>query len=428
MFSWPQKTRGKNILLIIDPQIDFHTGSLAVPHAIEDAKKIVELINSGKFDEIHVSLDTHTKNHIGHPGFYDSGYVPFGNYYNGEPVKDEEGNDLGPKKDDEGNAIPKTVAKQKIVQTDVALPPDYLETYNEIHKTARNTDYMMWPEHCIEGSDGHKIYKPIHDALQNAESVKHVRYHIKGQNELTEMYSIFSATVKPPVSYFSTGKRYNPDENGPTVEENKIRKSSKLYYTNPYKKEEGVRSYVEACKYINLDTSMNTGLINNLCGKEGQNTVYVCGQAKSHCVADSIIDLLKVGKGEVVLIEDASSPVLTDPEKEQLNEGKEVKSFLLGIAEDNISKAEGGKAKFSKISTSNLLQKLEEMYSDGTVEVTGYDKEELIKERLNSSRKHPEIRKSVVRSGGRKTRKNKRTKRTKAKRANKKKRKNTQRR
>ena len=65
---------GKNILLIIDPQIDFHTGSLAVPHAEEDAKKIVELINSGKFDEIHVSLDTHTKNHIGHSGFYNSGY------------------------------------------------------------------------------------------------------------------------------------------------------------------------------------------------------------------------------------------------------------------------------------------------------------------------------------------------------------------
>ena len=383
---------GKNILLIIDPQIDFHTGSLAVPNAEEDAKKIVELINSEKFHEIHVSLDTHTKNHIGHSGFYHSGY------------KEKETYD--------GTQI----------AADKKLPDNYLKTYNEIHKTARDTDYMMWPEHCIEGSDGHKIYPPIHDALKNVEKMEEqgknviVRYHIKGQNELTEMYSIFSATVKPPVSYFSTGKRYNPAEDGPTVEENKKRKSSKLYYTNPYKKEEGVRSYVEACKYINLDTSMNTGLINNLCGKEGQNTVYVCGQAKSHCVADSIIDLLKVGKGKVVLIEDASSPVLVP--------GLD----LLTPAMKKINTVdEGQEKKFSKISTDNLLQKLEEMYSDDTVEVTGSEKNGLIKSRLDSSMRKPRLRKSVVR-GGRKTRKNKRTKRTKAKRANKKKRKNTQRR
>lgn len=394
-----EKSDGKNILLIIDPQNDFHTGSLAVPHAEEDAKKIVELIKSGKFDEIHVSLDTHTKNHIGHSGFYDSGYVPMGEYYNGEHVKDEEGNDLGPKKNDEGKVIDKTVAKQKIAEEDAPLPDNYLETYNGIHKTARNTDYMMWPEHCIEGSTGHEIYPLIHDALKNVQSLKHVRYHIKGQNELTEMYSIFSATVKPPVPYSSIGKRYNPDKESPTVAENNKRKTA-WYYINPYKKEEGVISYDEARKYINLDTSMNTGLINNLCGKKGQNTVYVCGQAKSHCVADSIIDLLKVGKGKVVLIEDASSPVLLPAEKIALKDGKEVKSYLLGIAEDNISKAEGGEAKFSKILTSNLLQELEERAADNRVEVRG----------------------------GRKTRKNKRTKRTKAKRANKKKRKKTQRR
>ena len=131
----------------------------------------------------------------------------------------------------------------------------------------------------------------------------------------------------------------------------------------------------------------------------------------------------------MVLIEDASSPVLTPPEKEQFNDGKEVNSFLLGIAEESISKADGGEAKkFSKISTDNLLQKLEEMYSDDTVEVTTEDgKREIFKSRLDSSMRKPRLRKSVVR-GGRKTRKNKRTKRTKAKRANKKKRKNTQRR
>lgn len=407
MFSWPQKTRGKNILLIIDPQIDFHTGSLAVPNAEEDAKKIVELINSEKFHEIHVSLDTHTKNHIGHSGFYDSGYVPFGNYYNGEPVKDEEGNDAGPKKDDEGNAIPKTVAKQKIIQTDVVLPDNYLETYNEIHNTARGTDYMMWPEHCIEGSDGHKIYPPIYHALKEAESVKHVRYHIKGQNELTEMYSIFSATVNP-TECGGPEKRYNPS-------------ASERYEENDYNREQGVSSYDEACKHVNLNTSINRGLINNLCGEQGENTVYVCGQAKSHCVADSIIDLLKVGKGKVVLIKDASSPVLTPPEKEQFNKGKEVNSVLLGIAEKNIMNAKRENSiSFEKKNTITVIQ-----------ELGGKPSQEL---KNNAVRKRSSyfmrnlMRNPFEKRGGRKTRKNKRTKRTKAKRANKKKRKNTQRR
>lgn len=62
----------KNILLIIDPQIDFHPaggvgslahpqGSLAVAGANEDTHKISQLIlkNIEKFDEIVVTLDSH---------------------------------------------------------------------------------------------------------------------------------------------------------------------------------------------------------------------------------------------------------------------------------------------------------------------------------------------------------------------------------
>ena len=91
----------KKILLIIDPQNDFHensllidgevkNGSLAVGHSVEDAEKIVKLINNGKFDEIHVSLDTHTYEHIGHPGFYEKGHSPLGFYDGTQIAKDEE--------------------------------------------------------------------------------------------------------------------------------------------------------------------------------------------------------------------------------------------------------------------------------------------------------------------------------------------------
>ena len=177
--------------------------------------------------------------------------------------------------------------------------------------------------------------------------------------------------------------------------ESSLRERAKKYWMRSYPKEEGVTSYKEACKYINLDTEMNRGLINNLCGEQGQNTVYVCGQAKSHCVADSIIDLLKEGKGKVVLIEDASSPVLIPAEMEQLKQGKIVESVLLGIAEGNISEADEGEAKkFSKISTEELLNNLDKAR---TKHIIG----------SNTSRRNP-----FRTKGGRKTRKNKRRDKT----------------
>lgn len=54
--------KNKNILLIIDPQVDFHPGgSLAVQGANEDSARIASLIseNIQDIDEIYVTLDSH---------------------------------------------------------------------------------------------------------------------------------------------------------------------------------------------------------------------------------------------------------------------------------------------------------------------------------------------------------------------------------
>lgn len=268
----------KKILLIIDPQNDFHEGgTLAVPNAVEDAKKIAKLIESRKFDEIHVSLDTHTDKHIGHSGFYKPSYEPFKEF-----------------KTNTDNLVP----------SDEELPEDYLRKYNDKHMEKRNLNFNLWPLHCIEKTDGHKIHPIINDALTVKENI--VKYHIKGQNELTEMYSIFSATVDPSELKFDN--------------ENNLKSYFRYdgeYKDNPYngtgyKREEGVYTYEEACKMVNLATDMNNGLIKNLLGEN--NDVYVCGQARSHCVADSIIDLLSYKEknnslSEIYLIEDCSSPV-----------------------------------------------------------------------------------------------------------------------
>lgn len=62
------------ILFIIDPQVDFHTGSLKVPGAEEDSVRIAEMIkeNMDSIDEIVISLDSHNRNHIAHAVFWKS--------------------------------------------------------------------------------------------------------------------------------------------------------------------------------------------------------------------------------------------------------------------------------------------------------------------------------------------------------------------
>ena len=61
----------KIVLLIICPQKDFHEGgSLAVPGADADSKRIAEMImdeqNIHRIDEIYVALDSHYRTHIAH--------------------------------------------------------------------------------------------------------------------------------------------------------------------------------------------------------------------------------------------------------------------------------------------------------------------------------------------------------------------------
>lgn len=52
----------KNILLIVDPQNDFITGSLAVEGAKEKMMKLAES-DLDKYDYVCVTMDTHPKNH-----------------------------------------------------------------------------------------------------------------------------------------------------------------------------------------------------------------------------------------------------------------------------------------------------------------------------------------------------------------------------
>jgi cephalosporin hydroxylase len=65
------KHESKNhvVLLIIDPQVDFHEGgSLAVAGATADAKRIAFMItqHANNIGQVFVTLDSHHRNHIAH--------------------------------------------------------------------------------------------------------------------------------------------------------------------------------------------------------------------------------------------------------------------------------------------------------------------------------------------------------------------------
>lgn len=258
-------SKPKKILLIIDPQNDFsekkldvrdNNGPLVVPGSSKDYERIAKLIEADTFNEIHISLDTHTAKHIGHKGFY-------------KPAA--ELNDI------QGCHF----WEEKFTPVDASLN-EYVKNYANKQKEARNTSgfYCIWDTHCLEDSSGHEIVKEITDALDKQSKAK-VRYHIKGQNELTEMYSIFSAAVQPNDVEGSVGDfKYNGTKRD----------------DGDYDRREGVESYEKAKDSLNLNTSMNTELLANLFG--ANNEIYVCGQAKTHCVKDSVLDMIKYAKDE----------------------------------------------------------------------------------------------------------------------------------
>ena len=199
----------KVIVLIIDPQKSFtdlpEGGSLAVDGANSDYENIIKMLEAvrDKIDEIHVSLDTHTLNHIGHPGFW----------------KQTDGTGI-PNSifrlsiDKETNKITGTSIIDNSIITVTPKNPnlnEYVYEYLQWFNTEANThgqSCFIWFDHCIEGTDGHKVAKILQDKLTDLGNK--VKYHIKGQNNLAEMYSIFKAEY--PVE---ENKVYNDEKKKP---------------------------------------------------------------------------------------------------------------------------------------------------------------------------------------------------------------------
>lgn len=127
----------------------------------------------------------------------------------------------------------------------------------------RNGRYRLciWPYHCLIGSAGHMVMPELHSALLDWEKqFAVVNYVSKGSNVFTEHYSAIQAEV--------------PDLRDPSTQVN--------------------RDLTDALR--------------------AADTVVVAGEAGSHCVANTIRDLVRYVENEkrlerLVLLTDAMSPV-----------------------------------------------------------------------------------------------------------------------
>jgi len=323
MFSTPSApvSTSNNILLIIDPQNDFtdhpgeKKGSLAVDGALKDYEKIVKMLESHPtfFDQIHVSLDTHTPQHIGHPGFWK--VISMDDKVTSQTEITAVPNSIYRLSIDEAGTIngenivpvaysPGTARYIKVVPRSDFLR-DYVKTYLKWFDTHENTHGQrcyVWKQHCIENDDGHKVSEPLKSKLD--EMGDKVTYHIKGQNNLAEMYSIFKAE-KPLTNEEMQDEILKPY----------------IYTGSKAIKGENAKTYDDVTTLKNLNTELNEELLKQLLGDKGenQNRVYICGEARTHCVKSSVIDLLEYAtKGgydttKIILLKDATSPIPGTP-------------------------------------------------------------------------------------------------------------------
>ena len=176
-------------LLIIDPQNDFcdKNGSLYVPGADEDMKRIAEMIDrSGKtFSNMNVTLDCH---HI----YYIAGRKFWRNSdgYNPDPFTIITHEDVV-----DGKWFP-------IFSTlpGVGNAREYVKEYTKKLEEGGRYPLCVWPDHCLISSWGGSCYPVLFDALIRWEENNHnnVNFVSKGSSITTEHYSGLQAEIPSP--------------------------------------------------------------------------------------------------------------------------------------------------------------------------------------------------------------------------------------
>lgn len=256
-------------LLPIDVQNTFCLPEFELPvaGAIDDSTRLAEWVyrNLGVITEIHPTLDTHTATQIFHRQFWvnDQGQHPDpGSIITYDDVKGGMWK-VNPR-------IAYYLAPEK-TGASISGTLVYLQKH-ALHYTKTLADggkypLLVWPYHAMLGSIGHALVSIVQEAFHfhNIARSSQTGYEVKGGNPLTENYSILQPEVL-------TGYDGNP------IAQKNAR-------------------FIKALFSFDM--------------------VVIAGQAKSHCVAWSIDDLLTEIMAQdpslvkkVYLLEDCTSPVI----------------------------------------------------------------------------------------------------------------------
>lgn len=258
--------RERVCLVIVDcqntfciPDFELFVGGRSGRGAMEDNVRLCQFIyqNLGLITEIVPTMDTHTGIQIFHPIFWinDAGKHPTPNTV--ISLADVEG----------GAWKPNPAVAPSVMGGDVQGLRRHAVHY--LTKLTERGKYplMVWPYHSMLGGIGHALVSAVEEALffHCVARGSQTRFQIKGDNPLTEHYSVLHPEV-----------REGPD--GEPIAER------------------------------------NAGFLQRLLDAD---LVIVAGQAKSHCVAWTIDDLLTEVRTQdprlvekVYLLEDCTSPVV----------------------------------------------------------------------------------------------------------------------
>jgi len=246
----------KNALLIIDPQNSFcnpgdangnNKGSLYVDGAEKDMKRLANWLLQNKqfIDFVGVTIDAHQPNDIAHPNFWQDKDGKFPAPFTIITVADVES----------GKWTPRFDPKRCL---------DYLRSL----EANGEFPHIIWPIHCVMGSEGAAIYQPLMDAI--------VEWTVDGK-----FYQTVAKGTYPFSEHFGAFQAQIPDPNRP-------------------------------------ETQLNMNLLKTL---EMYQNVYLAGEARSHCVANSLKQVMNEAPElakRFIILEDTMSNVkgfekLADP-------------------------------------------------------------------------------------------------------------------
>ncbi len=257
--------RQKNWLMLIDvqntfciPGFELYVGGRSGTGAVDDNRRLVEFIyrNLGSITHISATLDTHRAQQVFHPVFFvDSG----GNHP--APYTDIHAADLLAGKWRFNPALAGQLGISPEYGQEMAL--HYTQTLEAKGKYA----LTIWPYHAMLGGIGHALVSAVEEAVffHSLARLDQPDFEIKGDKPFTENYSVV----------------------GPEV------------LTGPMDEPLGARNpkFIEQLRQFDR--------------------LYIAGQAKSHCVAWTVADLLEDIQAvdpslaeKIYLLDDCASPVV----------------------------------------------------------------------------------------------------------------------